>query len=292
MMNLKVILFILFLGAVIISCKHKDPVASVEIIVKEWKGKKIIFPKDLQFTILETDSICSVDFNKQYKILMYIDSIGCTSCKLKIEKWMEFIKEFKPIIGDKIEYLFIFHPQKTGVKSLKAELYTNNFLTPVCFDLKDELNKINNFPQSFDFQTFLLDKENRVLVVGNPVNNTAIRELYLDILLNRKIVNLSTTQISLSKNIMQLGNIKQDSIVKSSVILQNIGNTSFVILGADVSCRCVSVKIDKSPILPSQKRELLIEYKPKEKGLINESVVIRGNISNPVEIIVRGDVIE
>lgn len=223
---------------------------------------------------------------------MYIDSIGCTSCKLKIEKWMEFIKEFKPIIGDKIEYLFIFHPQKTGVKSLKAELYTNNFLTPVCFDLKDELNKINNFPQSFDFQTFLLDKENRVLVVGNPVNNTAIRELYLDILLNRKIVNLSTTQISLSKNIMQLGNIKQDSIVKSSVILQNIGNTSFVILGADVSCRCVSVKIDKSPILPSQKRELLIEYKPKEKGLINESVVIRGNISNPVEIIVRGDVIE
>lgn len=76
------------------------------------------------------------------------------------------------------------------------------------------------------------------------------------------------------------------------VILQNIGNTSFVILGADVSCRCVSVKIDKSPILPSQKRELLIEYKPKEKGLINESVVIRGNISNPVEIIVRGDVIE
>lgn len=292
MMRSIVIIVIIFLGTVVSSCKQKDPVMSVEEIVKEWKGKEIAFPSNLHFSILGTDSLYAVDFNKQYKILMYIDSVGCTSCKLKIEKWGEFIKEYKPVIGDKIEYLFIFHPQKTGVKSLKAELYANNFLTPVCFDLEDEFNKLNNLPQDFDFQTFLLNKENQVLVVGNPVNNSAIKELYLDILLDRKVRKLTTTQIRASKNKVQLGKIKQDSIAKSSLILQNEGTTPFVILGADVSCRCVDVKFDKSPVLPNQTRELVIEYRPKEKGVINESVVIRGNTAIPVEVIITGDVIE
>ena len=289
-MHSKLIILILFLGLVISSCKRKDPVATVENIVKEWKGKEINFPDDLFFTIYGKDTVPSVNQDKQYKILMYIDSIGCTSCKLKIEKWKEFIEYLEPLMDGKIDYLFFFHPQRTGVKKLKAELYSNGFSYPVCFDLDDKLNKLNQFPQESDFQTFLLDKNNQVLVIGNPVNNSAIKELYLEILLDRKPVKHATTQIDITKSNIDLGQIEQDSVVRSSVILHNTGNSPFVILGADVSCRCVEANFDKTPVQPDQKREIVIEYTPKDKGQFHESIVIRGNIPNPVKLSIRGEV--
>jgi hypothetical protein len=43
--------------------------------------------------------------------------------------------------------------------------------------------KLNNFPQEREYQCFLLDKQNRVVMVGNPVYNHAIWELY------KKIIN-------------------------------------------------------------------------------------------------------
>ena len=41
---------------------------------------------------------------------------------------------------------------------------------PVCIDIDDQLNKLNKFPADITFQTFLLDKDNKVAVLGNPVH--------------------------------------------------------------------------------------------------------------------------
>lgn len=281
----------MLLGTFFISCKQKGTIDTTESIVKEWKGKKIVFPDDVYFTIQGSDTVSFSDWDKQYKILVYVDSVGCTSCKLKIEKWKKFIEYLEPIMGEKIGYLFFFHPQRFGIKTLKAELYANEFLTPVCFDSNDKLNKANNFSKESDFQTFLLDRDDRVLVVGNPINNSAIKELYLDILFNREATNRDATQISISNDKIDFGKIKQDSIVRSSVMLYNTGNSPFVFLGIDVSCRCVEVNYDKTPVLPNQKREVIIEYIPKEHGLISESVVIRGNTLNSVKLVISGEVI-
>ena len=50
---------------------------------------------------------------------------------------------------------------------------------PVCIDDKDQLNAINCFPSRDDFQCFLLDKDNKVVYIGNPVYNPRIKEMYL-----------------------------------------------------------------------------------------------------------------
>mgnify|MGYP000284898695 CR=1 FL=1 len=49
---------------------------------------------------------------------------------------------------------------------------------PVCIDFDGELNKLNDFPPFPQFHTLLLDKDNKVLVIGNPVHSTEIRSLY------------------------------------------------------------------------------------------------------------------
>ena len=52
------------------------------------------------------------------------------------------------------------------------------FYLPVCIDFDGELNKLNDFPPFPQFHTLLLDKDNKVLVIGNPVHSTEIRSLY------------------------------------------------------------------------------------------------------------------
>ena len=55
---------------------------------------------------------------------------------------------------------------------------------PVCIDETDRLNQLNKFPAGGKFHTFLLDRDNKVVLVGSPVNNENIAELYRDILLD------------------------------------------------------------------------------------------------------------
>jgi len=44
--------------------------------------------------------------------------------------------------------------------------------------VRANLKNINNFPNDPNFQTFLLDQNNKVLIIGNPVTNNNIRQLY------------------------------------------------------------------------------------------------------------------
>ena len=58
--------------------------------MQEWKGREILYPNDMHFFMqgrdtLNADSIC------MYKIITYIDSIGCMSCKLGLSQWQDFL---------------------------------------------------------------------------------------------------------------------------------------------------------------------------------------------------------
>ena len=77
--------------------------------------------------------------------------------------------------GKDIPLLFFFHPK--DMKELRYLTRRDSFTYPVCFDEKDELNVLNRFPSDMTFQTFLLDKEHKVVSVGNPVHNPKVKEL-------------------------------------------------------------------------------------------------------------------
>ena len=52
------------------------------------------------------------------------------------------------------------------------------FSYPVFIDIKGTINDLNRFPQTTQYQCFLLDKDNKVLMIGNPVMKMRIWELY------------------------------------------------------------------------------------------------------------------
>jgi NAD(P)H-flavin reductase len=96
---------------------------------------------------------------------------------LQLSKWKELIAHTDSITDGRVPFLFFVHPKD------KREMYylleMDRFGRPVCIDTEDELNFLNRFPSDMTFQTFLLDKENKVSVIGNPIYNTSVKELYL-----------------------------------------------------------------------------------------------------------------
>ena len=161
------------------SCEESEK-ERLSRLVQEWEGKEILFPAHSTFTIQGRDTV-DFDFkDATYKIVTYIDSVGCTDCKLQLYRWKELIKEVDSLTNGNVPFLFYFHPK--DMKELRYLTRRNGFTYPVCFDEKDDFNRLNRFPGEMMFQTFLLDKENRVVALGNPVQNPKVKELYLNLI--------------------------------------------------------------------------------------------------------------
>ena len=149
----------------------------VKELVQEWQGKEIKFPDNPIFTQYVKDTVDYQISVSDYKIVMYVDSIGCVSCKLQLSRWKEFIGQVDSVCNKDIPFLFFFQPKDN--QELRRILKIDNFSLPVCIDTEDRFNKLNHFPSDMMFQTFLLDKDNKVVVIGNPIYNLKVRDLYL-----------------------------------------------------------------------------------------------------------------
>ncbi|MBQ8601855.1 MAG: hypothetical protein IJ413_04800 [Bacteroides sp.] len=66
-------------------------------LVKEWDGKEILFPDNSVFTIQGKDTVDFDYKDAEYKVVTYVYSIGCTSCKLHLGRWNTFIQEVDSI---------------------------------------------------------------------------------------------------------------------------------------------------------------------------------------------------
>ena len=171
------------------SCQKHKRKENAAKIVAEWTGKEIRFPKELTCTSMGKDTTCVDLYTDNYKILLYVDSLGCTSCRLNLLDWKKVMQESDSVFIRKPEFVFIFQPKKSDEKALQNIFRVNGFNHPVFIDKENRIDIINQFPSSLDFQCFLLDKDNKVIMIGNPSINTGIWTLY------KRIINESETRV-------------------------------------------------------------------------------------------------
>lgn len=274
------------------SCNENKQKKEITRIVSEWQGKEIIFPQDMRFTRYGQDTIQYELPESDYKILLYVDSVGCTSCKLQLHKWKEFIAEVDSSTNHSVPVLFFFHPKDK--RELTYLLKRDGITVPVCIDDEDRLNSINRFPSRDDFQCFLLDKDHRVVYIGNPVHNPRIKEMYLS-----RIAPDSHPPISPSKNtvvraeqaVFELGTLKKGEPVTITALLHNTGESPFIVYDTKASCGCTSVNYKKEPTLPGLSMEIEITYNAEDLGYFNRTVSIYGNTDDaPIVLRLKGDV--
>lgn len=170
----------------ILSCRENSRRKDAAKIVREWTGKEIKFPKGLFCISMGKDTTCVDLYTDNFKILLYVDSLGCTSCRLKLYEWKKLMQESDSIFVRKPEFAFIFQPKRRDGKEVEQILKNNGFSHPVFIDKENETDRINKFPANSEYQCFLLDKDNKVIFVGNPSLNTGIWTLFKRIITERE----------------------------------------------------------------------------------------------------------
>lgn len=164
---------VLLVASLMFSCKGNK--RKIERDVAKWIGREMVLPENVKMQIGVKDTFCADLFHMKYKVLMYVNSTGCSDCTLNISKW----REFSEILCKNKNVGFLIYVYSDDYIGLEHKLVSNNFRFPVLFDVEDRLNKINSLSKDKNFQTFLLDSNNRVILVGNPMNNKNIFDLYL-----------------------------------------------------------------------------------------------------------------
>lgn len=268
------------------SCKKTDK-EKINYLVQEWSNKEIFYPNTMNFTVLGNDT--NLLLKSEYKIISYVDSIGCTSCKLRLVQWKEFIDQLDSI-GD-IPVLLFMHPKNRN--ELTYILKRDNFVYPICIDGNDSLNKLNHFPSDMMFQTFLLDKNDKVLAIGNPVHNSKVKELYLSIIEGNTIIKEKDsilTKIRIDKQAISLGDFSWQKEQKVVFSVKNIGNAPLVIQNINTSCGCTTVSYSKEPVPPGKEIALEVIYKAEHPEHFDKTISVYCNTEvSPIVLKISGD---
>ena len=270
------------------SCEESREEAMLRL-VNEWNGKEIKFPSRSVFTIQGKDTVDFEFGNASYKVITYIDSVGCTSCKLQLPRWKKLVGEVDSLTGGSVPFLFYFHPK--DMKELRYLTRRDDFEYPVCFDEKDELNRLNRFPSDMTFQTFLLDKDNKVVAMGNPVLNPKIKDLYIDVIKEKKDTGQATnvTSASVNQTVLDFGSFPQLEKQEKSFVLTNTGNGLLVIQDIITSCGCTKVEYSKEPVRPGGTLEVKVIYEAEKAEHFNKTVTVFCNTKDsPLRLTVKG----
>ena len=134
-----------------------------------------IVPDPLLVKVQGRDTILPDFQERKYKILNYIDTSGCTECRMKLAEW-QLLKQEIDSLGYDVDILFVAWVH--NYDELEILQRANRCQLPFLYDPQGDMQKINQFPAEPAFQTFLLDSLNRVLLIGSPVENDKIWTLY------------------------------------------------------------------------------------------------------------------
>lgn len=285
----KKLLFIWIALTFLVSCHDKKKEDAINS-VKQWVGKEILFPKNNTFTIRGKDT---VDFPlnvSNYKLVHYIDTAGCIACQLKLAEWQRFMNEVDSVSSSHTSFVFYIYPH--DMKDIQLEFRREAFDYPVCLDEKDEFNRLNKLATDKNLRTFLLDKENKIVAIGNPMENPSVKKFYLKILTGKEQEKSAVqTKVEISTQELDFGTFPKEEQRTGEILFKNVGDKPFVIHDVVTSCGCTKVSYPKQPAMPGATLKLTITYEASTPGRFGKSLKVYGNMEgSPIRLFVSGEI--
>lgn len=270
------------------SCKESRE-AHIARLVEEWSGREIRFPGGAVFTVQGTDTVAAPAADVPYKVLVYVDSVGCMSCRLQLPKWKELMVEADSLVPGKVAFHFYLHPK--DVREMAYILRRDAFRHPVCIDTAGALDALNHFPGEDAFQTFLLGADNHVLAIGNPVHNPKVKDLYFSLLTGREqAAPAATTTVGLDREVVELGTFAWDEVKTDSLFITNTGDRPFVIRDVVTNCGCLQARFDKRPARPGERTKLILTYRADHPEVVEKMLHIYGNVEGEkIDVRITGE---
>lgn len=258
---------ILIMSMCVASCSNENDYLR---IVKEWAGMEIVVPEDYIYQVMDTP--VDYDFDSaDFKIIAYVDSSECTSCMMKLYQWNKVMNELKSVRKDvSINFLMVLEGNDRDV--VRRAYLADMFPYPIVFDEMFRFSKTNKLPDNNLCHTFLLDIDNKILAIGNPVQNPKVKELFKKLIEgNSDIKQLYHTvdYFAKSDTTIALGVINANDTLSRSIDLNNGSNETLYIEDIISSCACTSACVSCDSISSGASVKLNITVVP-EKSSIGE----------------------
>ena len=267
------------------SCKKSARNVYAEA-VEEWIGKEILFPDSMMTVTGEMIAPPTADFT----IVSYYDSTGCTGCRMKLPFWNEFMNKVDSAKGgNSIELVMVAATDR--VKELKHLVKFNSFSGNMVSDPDDSFNRLNSFPEDAALQTFLLDRDRRVIAMGNPVVNGGIGKLYLSKLGDD---DLDSQDISQEEEVYEFdfGKVSSGEKVTHVFKLHNESADTLKVRDVITSCECTSGTISTRIIPPGSDYELTAEFQDTVSGEFFRTIsILFENKKTDIQFELSGEII-
>lgn len=284
---------LILIAILLLSCRESEQ-DRIARFVNEWNGRIIQFPDSICLTSYESDTVMVKYTREQssYTILNYVDTIGCVSCRLQLPRWKVMMEELDSLYPNRVNCLMVFNPK--GKRKLIKHLRNNQFNYFVYIDEKDTLNRMNKFLNEENFTTFLLDKKDKIIAIGNPVLKPKIKDLYFNIISGKTVVSSVDEQvltaISFDKKKVDLGDFSWNDERKTEFVISNVGKSPLVINDVITSCGCTKVDYAKKPVLPGENIILKIKYKAEQPEHFDKTLTVYCNAENaPFKLNISGN---
>jgi hypothetical protein len=291
MKNIKIITLIFMITGCVfaISCKSKSKIPDPSQIINEWVDKTIRIPDIKPVYIQKKDTANVTDSTyytlRKYKILIYIDSTGCTSCRLRAHTWKSYIED----MGSQADFLFFIQSKdkKAIMTLLKRERFTNY---PVYIDTAGQLNQMNKLPDNPLHQCFLLDHNNKVLAMGDPISYPQVWELYKKIITGEMAEKLPVTTVIAERTEIKLNDLQTGKTSEAIFVLKNTGTEPLVIQQVESSCGCTVPDWEKQPVASGESTEIKVKITPEKSEYFNKTVTVHCNIEKgQISFTVKGE---
>lgn len=160
------------------SCNSND---SVKECIQDMTSNKVFIPYDSMVYIsknIEPNKntyLMSVQ-NCKHKYVMYVSKERCSPCVIKnLSLWNEMLGLSRQ---EKLQIIFVFASAEGGVDEIRQSFYNSGLEYPILIDTCGIFLKYNPYiPPNHMYHTFLIDSQDSIKLVGDPIHNKQIRFL-------------------------------------------------------------------------------------------------------------------
>ena len=168
------IIYLISILFILCSCTNKRWIKDVE----QFMGQQITVSSDLSAIWNSRDTVIADFTQLPIKLIVWYDSLICGSCEIsKMYVWDE-ITTYADSLAQWFSIVFLFSPKKEDLRKVNISLKTGKFDYPVFIDHNATFAKQNKLPKNRRLHTFLLDKNNNVVLIGSPLYNPSLWTLY------------------------------------------------------------------------------------------------------------------
>ena len=137
------------------------------------QNEKIIIPFDKLSCYYSDQLNDTVYHGHEYKYIFFADSNECASCVMdSLYDYIEYIENVTREREEKLGFYFIFSPKPNDLAKVRNKVLHSNIKHPVYIDSGSFFVKENrHIPSEPMFHTFLINQNDSIVLVGNPVKN-------------------------------------------------------------------------------------------------------------------------